>query len=283
MARLPPEMNTQSQLNANYIVGTHDIAFIVLDTLRYDVARDALRAGTTPNLAAILPGGEWEMRHTPGNFTYAAHHAFFAGFLPTPTAPGHHSRLFAARFPGSGTTTERTYAFDAPDIVTGLANVGYRTICIGGVDFFNKQSPLGSVLPDLFTESHWNPEMGINGRHSTEYQVRLAVQRLAQIPNGQRIFLFLNVSAIHPPNYFFLPGAKTDSLESHAAALAYVDRQLPPLLDAFRRRGPTLMIICSDHGTAYGEDGYHGHRLSHPVIWTVPYAEFVLPGALSAR
>jgi|GEM_PF-4288067 hypothetical protein len=30
-------------------------------------------------------------------------------------------------------------------------------------------------------------------------------------------------------------------------------------------------------GTAYGEDGYHGHRLAHPVVWTVPYAEVVLP------
>ena len=34
--------------------------------------------------------------------------------------------------------------------------------------------------------------------------------------------------------------------------------------------------MCSDHGTAYGEDGYWGHRLSHPVVWTVPYAEFAL-------
>lgn len=269
-------------INANYIVGTHDIAFIVLDTLRYDVAVDALRAGQTPNLAAILPGGQWEMRHTPGNFTYAAHHAFFGGFLPTPIAPGHHPRLFAARFPGSGTTTEVTYVFDAPDIVTGLGGVGYHTLCIGGVNFFDKQSPLGSVLPGFFAESHWSPEMGINGRRSTEHQVRLAVERLGQIPKGRRVFLFLNVSAIHPPNSFYLPGAKDDSLETHRAALVYVDRQLPPLFAALRRRGPCLLVVCSDHGTAYGEDGYFGHRLSHPVVWTVPYAELILPGAVDA-
>ncbi len=267
-------------INANYIVGSHDIAFIVLDTLRYDVARDALRAGQTPTLAALLPGGTWEARHTPGNFTYAAHHAFFAGFLPTPIAPGQHPRLFAARFPGSGTTTERTYAFDAPDIVTGLADLGYHTLCIGGVDFFNKQSALGNVLPGLFAESHWSPDLGIQGRRSTELQVQLAVQRLSEIPRVKRVFLFINVSAIHPPNAFFLPGAKEDSLASHAAALTYVDRQLPPLLAALRRRGPSLLILCSDHGTAYGEDGYAGHRLSHPVVWMVPYAELLLPGAM---
>ncbi|MBN1249640.1 MAG: STM4013/SEN3800 family hydrolase [Anaerolineae bacterium] len=275
-------LNPRAVINANYVVGQYDIAFIVLDTLRYDVARDALRAGRTPNLAAVLPGGAWEVRHTPGNFTYAAHHAFFAGFLPTPIAPGHHPRLFAARFPGSGTTTERTYTFDTPDIVTGLAAIGYHTLCIGGVDFFNKQSPLGQVLPGYFAESHWSPEMGINSPTSTEHQVRLAVRRLREIPRGRRVFLFVNVSAIHPPNAFFLPGAKEDSLASHAAALAYVDRQLPPLFAALRQRGPSLLVICSDHGTAYGEDGYSGHRLSHPVVWTVPYAETILPGAIGS-
>ncbi len=149
-------------INANYIVGHYDIAFVVLDTLRYDVARDALRAGRTPNLAAILPNGQWEMRHTPGNFTYAAHQAFFAGYLPTPALPGRHPRLFAVRFPGSGTTTPETYVFDTPDIVSGLAKAGYHTLCIGGVNFFDKQSPLGQVLPGYFAESHWSPDMGVS-------------------------------------------------------------------------------------------------------------------------
>jgi hypothetical protein len=36
------------------------------------------------------------------------------------------------------------------------------------------------------------------------------------------------------------------------------------------------VIICSDHGTLYGEDGHVGHRVAHPAVWTVPYAEFVL-------
>ena len=94
-------------LDARNLIGTHDALFITLDTLRYDVARDALANGRTPNLAALLPGGAWEERHSPGNFTYAAHHAFFAGFLPTPIPPGAHPRLFAARFEGSETTAPK--------------------------------------------------------------------------------------------------------------------------------------------------------------------------------
>ncbi len=91
-------------LNANALIGTHDVLFVTLDTLRYDVACAALESGRTPNLAAVLPGGRWEERHSPGSFTYAAHQAFFAGFLPTPATPGAHPRLFAAAFAGSETT-----------------------------------------------------------------------------------------------------------------------------------------------------------------------------------
>src|SRR5438105_2473235 len=234
-------------LNANDLIGTHDVLLITLDTLRYDVAQDALRQGRTPHLAAVLPGGRWEKRHSPGNFTYAAHQAFFAGFLPTPAGPGKHPRLFAVRFPGSETAREQTCVFDAPDIVTGLAGRGYHTVCIGGVGFFNKQSPLGRVLPGLFAESHWSPELGVTDPHSTEHQVALAGDVLARLPRERRVFLFLNVSAIHQPNCIFVPGAVRDTPATHAAALEYVDRQLPRLWAAARRRAPVYGIVCSDH------------------------------------
>ena len=264
-------------INARELIGRTDVLFVTLDTLRYDVAREALDEGRTPNLACVLPPSGWEERHTPASFTYAAHHSFFAGFLPTPTSPGLHPRLFAASFEGSDTTSERTCVFDAPDIVSGLAARGYHTACVGGVGFFNKQNPLGRTLPGFFDESHWEPEFGVTEPRSTAHQIRRAVEVVARVPRGRRVFLFLNISAVHQPNRFYLPGAERDSLESHAAALAYVDSQLPPLFDALARRGACLVILCSDHGTAYGEGGYYGHRVAHSVVWTVPYAEFVLP------
>jgi len=262
-------------LNARALVGSHDVVMLVLDTLRYDVAVALHEEGRTPTLSALLPDG-WELRHAPASFTYPAHQAFFAGFLPTPARPGPHPRLFAARFEGSETTADETYVFDAPDIVSGLASVGYHTLCIGGVGFFNKLNPLGRVLPGLFAESHWDPTLGVTHPESTANQVALACQRLAALPADRPTFLFLNISALHQPNRCYLPGASEDSLESHAAALCYVDRQLPPLVSALRRRGPALCILCSDHGTAYGEEGFSGHRLGHPAVWNVPYAELVL-------
>ncbi len=265
-------------LDARSMIGQVDVLMITLDTLRYDVACRALSAGRTPNLAMHLPGGIWERRHTPGSFTYAAHHAFFAGFLPTPASPGRHERLFASAFQGSETTGSGTAVFEQPDIVRGLAANGYHTICVGGVGFFNKRTALGSVLPNLFHESHWSEKLGVTDARSTENQVLVCEQRLRAIDPTQRVFLFVNVSAIHQPNCIFAHGdVAEDSPATQADALAYVDVHLARLFEAMQRRADVLCIVCSDHGTTYGEDGFVGHRVAHQVVWDVPYAEFVLP------
>ncbi|KOG89834.1 metalloenzyme domain-containing protein, partial [Streptomyces varsoviensis] len=90
-----PEPGAPSGVNPdmNEVVGSDDLLFVTLDTLRYDVAAELAAAGRIPHLARHLPGGRWEERHAPGNFTYASHQAMFAGFLPTPAAPGPHERL----------------------------------------------------------------------------------------------------------------------------------------------------------------------------------------------
>ncbi|WP_228539380.1 STM4013/SEN3800 family hydrolase [Nocardia sp. XZ_19_385] len=263
----------------NEVIGRDDLLLVTLDTLRFDVAAELAAAGRLPNLARHLPDGVWEKRHAPGSFTYASHQAMFAGFLPTPATPGPHPRLFAARFEGSETTAGRTFVFDTPDLVSALAAEGYRTVCIGGVGFFNKRGPMGSTLPGLFQESHWEPEFSVAAPDSFEAQVNRAEKVVAALPSERRLFLFVNVSALHQPNWFYRSGATKaagDSRETHAAALEYVDRHIGRLFAAAGSRRRCFAIVCSDHGTAYGEDGFTGHRLGHESVWTVPYAQFFL-------
>jgi len=263
-------------VDLNAIVGTHDILWVVLDSLRYDVARTSLAAGETPHLGAIV--GEWEERHTPSTFTWPAHHAFFSGFLPTPARRPRAPRLFAPRFAGSETIDSTTFVFDDAYVVPALAARGYRTICIGGVGFFNPNVPIGRVFAALFGESHWSPEMGPESKTCAERQFALAAKRVRASRNEQPLFLFLNVAAIHRPNAHYRGTPGPDDLVSHKAALRAVDAQFPMLVEAFAERNrPLFFVICSDHGTAYGEDGYRGHRLAHDVVWTVPYADGVLP------
>lgn len=259
----------------NEIVGKSDVIFMTLDCLRYDVAQELWAAGKLPNFSKWLPSVGWEQRHSPGSFTYAAHHAFFAGFLPTPIKAGTHPRLFAARFAGSESATKDTYVFEQDNIVNGFEQLGYRTICIGGVGFFNKKTPLSNIFPAMFRQSYWQKEFGVTEKKSTQYQLQKAAQLLGESP--QKTFLFINLSAIHQPNYFYISQDKKDTLKSHAAALVYIDSQLPILMKALAKRKQTFVICCGDHGTTYGEDGYTGHRLAHPLVWNVPYLEVLLP------
>jgi hypothetical protein len=277
--RPPTTTTTTTTPDMNEVVGRDDLLLLTLDTLRHDVAVELAAAGRLPNLTARLPGGTWEQRHAPGNFTYASHQAMFAGFLPTPATPGPHPRLFAARFAGSETTADGTFVFETPDLVSALAARGYRTVCIGGVGFFNKRGALGDVLPGYFQESHWEPEFSVTSPTSFEAQVARAEQTVSELPPEQRLFLFLNASALHQPNWFHLAGATReagDSRLTHAAALEYIDRHVGRLFSAMSSRRRCFAIVCSDHGTAYGDDGYTGHRLGHESVWTVPYGHFFL-------
>jgi hypothetical protein len=268
---------SMNQLNMNEIAAQMDILFVTLDTLRFDVAQRLFHEGRTPNLSRHIPKG-WQKCHSPGSFTFAAHQAFFAGFLPTPALPGHHPRLFAANFMGSETTTPQTLVFETPDIISGFRQKGFKTVCIGGVGFFNKKTALGSVLPNFFEESYWAEEFGVTERQSTTYQFQKAADVIAATKT-QPLFLFINVSALHQPNWFYseMPNeTKQDTIETHAAALKYVDSQFPILFSALQTKRDTFCIICSDHGTAYGEDGFLGHRLAHPTVWEVPMITFIL-------
>ena len=265
----------ETTLDIKDIVKHKHIVFVTLDSLRYDVAARLFKAGKTPNFQTHCPNG-WQRCHTPGSFTYAAHHAFFAGFLPTPADQPKAPRLFAARFAGSETTSTATQVFDTPDIVSGFSALGFRTVCIGGVGFFNQKTNLGGVLPSLFAESYWQPSFGVTDPNSSKNQFEFAAQ-LIRASRDEQLFLFINVSAIHQPNYFYIPAANADSIDSHAAALEYVDTQLPILLEALKQKDrDSFCIFCSDHGTAYGEDNYSGHRLGHPTVWEVPMATFTL-------
>jgi membrane-anchored protein YejM (alkaline phosphatase superfamily) len=251
-----------------------NIVMITLDTLRLDVALASFAAQELPTLQHFFPAG-FESRYTNGSFTYAAHHAFFAGFLPTPMTPGIHPRLFALEFSGSETIGPNTAVFaNSTSIVGGLAQHGYRTICIGGTGFFNLASPLGRVLPAMFEEAYWQPSFSVTEPTSTEQQVQWALGKLQE--RQQKFFLFLNVSAIHQPNCHYLADQHTDDLHSHRAALRYVDQALAPLFEALLQYPRTVVLLFSDHGTCYGEDGHVGHRVGHPMVMQVPYAQCVL-------
>lgn len=271
-------MQEKAFVNMNEVVGKLDIVWLCLDTLRYDVAVREEAAGATP---ALNRYGKWKKCQAPGNFTYPSHHAMFAGFLPCSYDTKNQALREMLFYPTAiglrRKVPDGAYAFAGSTIMEGLAKDGYDTWCVGGVSFFDKRSDIGKVFPSYFLKSYWRPSFGCPVRESTKNQVDFILQKLETAPKKQKIFLYVNVDAIHYPNYFYLDGALHDSMESHAAALRYVDGQLGRLLDGWKEdRGSAFVICCSDHGTCYGEDGCWRHGISHPMVDTVPYKHFFI-------
>lgn len=263
-------------LDAKACAGTHDVLILTISGLRYDVAVDALTRKETPHLAQILPHKLWEKRHTPASITYGAHLAFLSGYFPTPITSVPTPRLFAVRYPNGETLASTTLSFDASNIVYGFISLGYHTLCIGGVGYFNKRTPIGSVLPALFHESWWDETFGPTCMKSAANQVECAVKRITKVPSNKRLFLYMNMSACYHPNRSHLLDAKEDTPASQRAALATIDKELPALLNAMQRRASVLTVICSDHGTVYAERTNVRPGLT-PAICDVPYAEMILP------
>ncbi len=281
MSELPIEAlglgEGDQEIDMNQIVGSHNILFVCLDTLRYDVAKDLELKGETP---VINSYGTWDKRHAPGNFTYPSHQAMFSGFLPSSVEAIpllERERLFFPKDIGLGRKPpKKAFAFEGATFVEGLEKVGYETICVGGVAFFNKRSDLGRVLPNLFQKSYWNPSFACDVLESVDHQIDFIRKKLAQRESSKPLFLYLNIDSIHYPTAFYLEGAKKDSIETHAAALKYVDERIGSLFQIFQTLGKTFVILCSDHGTCYGEDGYQFHNISHEKVYTVPYKHFIL-------
>ncbi len=265
-------------VDMNQVVGTRDILFICLDTLRYDGAVHEQEAGGTPVLNQY---GPWEKRQAPGNFTYPSHHAMFAGFLPcayeAKNLTDRELLFFPKQIGMGGRGPEGSFGFSGSTIMEGLEKEGYDTWCVGGVAFFDKRSDLGKVFPGYFKKSYWNPSFGCGVKDSAGNQVDFLLKKIEKADRDQRIFLYLNIDAIHYPNYFYLEGAKKDSMESHRAALRYVDKELGRLFEGWKEtRGGAFVICCSDHGTCYGEDGCQFHGINHPAVNTIPYKHFFL-------
>ncbi len=268
----------EPSVDMNRIVGVMDILFICLDTLRYDVAVREAQRGNTP----VLEGyGPWEKCQAPGNFTWPSHHSMFSGFLPAPCEAKNladREMLFFPRQIGMGNKVPKgAYGFSGSTIMEGLEKDGYDTWCVGGVSFFDKRSDMGKVFPGYFQKSYWRPSFGCAVKDSTRNQVDFLLKKMEEAEADRHIFLYLNVDAIHYPNYFYLEGADKDSIESHGAALAYADRELGRLFEGWKRiRKEAFVICCSDHGTCYGEDGCQFHGINHPAVNTVPYKHFRL-------
>jgi len=274
----------------------HNVVLITLDSCRFDTA---VRA-TTPALDSI---GELRRAETYGSFTLPAHMAIFGGFLPNvreePLRDFYSKecrqlwRLGRARHPQR---PRHLLLLSGDNIIEGYSNLGYRTIGAGGVRWFSS-----GYLPSLFDEFHyWGPACDATDKFAPRTEEDFALsyaQHIAErAAEAGRFFLFINAAETHAPygtgrgqvdvdpilrrwsahwnGASPLPYGKEPAMDMallHAAqiaALETIDRRMRVLLDMLP--GPMLVIICGDHGEAFGESSMWGHDFPAGAVMDVP-------------
>ncbi len=259
-----------------------DVLFISLDSCRYDTFVAAHRQGGLPHLSAV---GPLHRAQAPSYFTYGSHAAFWMGFTPgveccaEPWLNPKAGKLFRMAFAGhAGQDGEQNFRLEGANIIEGFRRQGYSTIGSGAVDWFNTASETGSVLAQPFEHFHF-----AGNTWSLCAQLYWMEERLAQVPESQPRFVFLNVGETHVPYWHegadwerwpspCVPfGSEHCSAEESArrqrACLEWVDQQLAPLLERFAQG---TVFVCADHGDCWGEDGLWEHGISHPATLTVP-------------
>jgi membrane-anchored protein YejM (alkaline phosphatase superfamily) len=175
------------------------------------------------------------------------------------------------------------------NILVGLQKEGYQTVGTGAMTWFLQESLTAGFEKFLFTGT------------DADRQISFLIEKIdIKLP----FFGFINFGETHAPYTYrgkkepckddvrarrmIWPsieqgpvGRETDAFKSQVAAAEFLDSCLPPLFNALP--GNTIVVLTSDHGDCFGEDGYWGHAVNHPKVFEVFLAIFRLDRRLLDR
>ncbi len=255
--------------------------------LTYDSCRfDVMVTAKTPVLDSYSTIHRAE---APANFTFASHQAFFVGFLPNtieyiPYYNRFRKQLLGLTGVGEGQVTKTAFKKieSSWNLIYGLKSEGYQTVGAGAANWFRQESLIAGFEKFLFTGT------------DADRQVDFLLENLDM---SRPFFGFINFGETHAPYVFrgktepckddvrarrmiWPPeengpvGGNTCAFRCQVAAAEFLDSCLSRLFDSLP--GNTIVVVTSDHGDCFGEDGYWGHGVNHPKVFEVPLAIFRL-------
>ena len=250
------------------------LLLITLDSCRFDT----LSSCSVPVISAV---GPIHKVMAPSYFTYASHAAMFVGFTPgdgmsqeaivNPKC----GKLVRLHGGGSPSRANDRFVLRGRSMMEGFNNAGYLTAGTGAVKWFDDSSDVGRLLVQDFQHYMYA---------GNAWSLRKQLQWLSETVGGARrpVFAFINIGETHVPYYYEgAPWSNADvtcrafassnnaveSARRQAACLTWVDQAIAPLVGAFSKAN---IMICGDHGDAWGEGGVWEHGFHHPKVMEVP-------------
>lgn len=273
--------------------GARNLVVVILDSLRYDT----WQAARPRTLAAL---GDAERRFSYASWTAPSHYNLLMGLLPH-TSPPHvyaseyYKRDFL-RYSERLGVPDMEFKRLLPSLFlpTYLKHtLGYATHARVSMPVLNKFTPINrdfdsyELMPShndmaaIVAEMEFaedRPSFWLINAGETHYPYAYPGADAADLPHISGVHgVFKRLDEIRAeggePAEFFDAGKLRELHERQVAALRYLDEKVfGPLLD--RLPSNTWLIVTSDHGELFGEDGYFGHGpIAHEKVLEVPFLE----------
>jgi hypothetical protein len=272
--------------------GALNLVIVILDSLRYDTWTAA-----RPQSLRLL--GQAERRFSYASWTAPSHYNLLMGLLPH-TSPSH---VYASEYYKQD-FLRYSERLGVPDmefkkllpslfLPTYLKyTLGYRTHARVSMPVLNRFTPINhdfdsyELMPShndmaaIVQELHFDaerPSFWLLNVGETHYPYAFpghAPGDLPHISGVHGVFKHLDelrAGDTEAAEFFSAPRMK-ELHERQVVALRYVDTVLERLLA--RLPPKTWLIVTSDHGELFGEDGYFGHGpIAHEKVLEVPFLE----------
>lgn len=274
-----------------------NLVFVVLDSLRYDSWIDA----GPENLRAL---GPVERRWSYASWTAPSHYNLLMGLLPHSSPPEvYASEYYKEDFlryserlgiPGMSFSRILPSLF----LPTYLKHsLGYRTHAMVSMPVLNRHTVINrdfdsyelmpthndmAAMVDKMTFSEEQPTFYLLNVGETHYPYALPDEDPEQWPRisgVHGVFRRLDSdaqAAPTEPQEFFDRQALEELRSRQVRAVEYLDGVFARLFD--RLPPQTWVIVTSDHGELFGEQGYFGHGpIAHEKVFEVPFVEGLAP------
>jgi hypothetical protein len=279
-------------------VGARNLVIVVLDSLRYD----AWLAADPRNLGRL---GPVERRFSYASWTAPSHYNMLMGLLPHASprrvyASEYYKRDFLRYNERLGVEgIEFRKLLPSIYLPTFLRNVlGYNVHAMVSMPVLNEHTPINrdfdsyklmpthndmSAMVDHLTFDDDRPSFYLLNAGETHYPYALPDEDPSEWPrisgaHGVLKTLDDAVSGkqIGEPEGFFDQAALDRLRGRQVRATSYVDGLFEKVYDTVPQN--TWLIVTSDHGELFGEDGYFGHGpISHEKVFEVPFVEGLRP------
>jgi membrane-anchored protein YejM (alkaline phosphatase superfamily) len=257
--------NSLKRIDDNFLL-------ITLDSCRFD----SFVQSKAPIMKSV---GKIHKAYSNGNFTYSSHAAIFMGF--TPGDPAQHEsfvnpkfgKIFKLKNAGFTAMGINKIILDGKNIIDGFNRIGYTSIGTAAMNWFNPNTKTGKTLTQDFQHFFFS-------KTDIEKQVEFVLNKIKT--SESPTFVFMNIGETHVPYWHrgadwdksynpCIPFSKDNSREEcqrrQIACIEFIDDKIKPLIDMFNNDN---IVITSDHGDCWGEDGLWEHGIHHEMTVTVP-------------